>query len=88
MEIEFCLSPVDQNGNVLAQPGIHRYNGSKAFWTRNEIENRLKPTTIWNPNIFTMYGHLKNSEADANFTRLRANFLINQVCLEHCREVA
>src|SRR6478736_975198 len=38
IEIEFCLSPVDQNGNTLAEPGIHRYNGNKASWTREEIE--------------------------------------------------
>jgi len=66
IEIEFCLSPVDQNGNVLAQPGIHRYNGNKTSWTRNEIENQLKPTTIWNPNFFYNVWTLKFGGTDAN----------------------
>ncbi|MBL7875328.1 MAG: PKD domain-containing protein, partial [Cyclobacteriaceae bacterium] len=66
IEIEFCLSPVDQNGNALAQPGIHRYNGNKATWTRNEIENQLKPTTIWNPNFFYNIWTLKFGGIDAN----------------------
>lgn len=53
IEIEFCLSPVDQNGLPMAEPGIHRYNGGKANgWTRDEIENQLKPITIWNANLF------------------------------------
>ncbi len=52
IEIEFCLSPVDQNGNALSEPGIHRYNGNKASWTREEIEGSLKSSTIWNPNLF------------------------------------
>jgi hypothetical protein len=52
IELEFCLSPVDQNGNVLAEPGIHRYNGNRADWTTNQIEETLKFNTTWNPNLF------------------------------------
>ena len=52
IEIEFCLSPVGENGETLAEPGIHRYNGGRADWSRELIENQLKPTTIWNPNLF------------------------------------
>lgn len=52
IEIEFCLSPVDQNGVTLSEPGIHRYNGNKSSWTRDEIEGSLKSSTIWNPNLF------------------------------------
>jgi len=66
IEIEFCLSPVDQNGVVLAEPGVHRYNGGKATWTRNEIENQLKPTTIWNPNFYYNVWTLKFGGTDAN----------------------
>lgn len=66
IEIEFCLSPVDQNGIALAQPGIHRYNGNKATWTRTEIENQLKPTTIWNPNLFFNVWTLKFGGVDSN----------------------
>jgi len=66
IEIEFCLSPVGENGGVLSEPGIHRYNGNKASWSRTEIENQLKPITIWNPNIFYNIWSLKFSTADAN----------------------
>ncbi|HOY49436.1 MAG TPA: M43 family zinc metalloprotease [Chryseolinea sp.] len=52
IEIEFCLSPVDQNGIALSEPGIHRFNGNKSSWTREEIEGGLKSSTIWNPNLF------------------------------------
>jgi PKD repeat protein len=66
IEIEFCLSPLDANGVTLAEPGIHRYNGNKASWTRAEIENQLKPITIWNPNLFYNVWSLKFSTAEAN----------------------
>jgi PKD repeat protein len=52
IEIEFCLASVDPDGNTLAEKGIHRYNGNKASWTRNEIEGTLKPSTIWDPNKY------------------------------------
>ena len=52
VEIEFCLSPVDENGNTMTEPGIDRVNGNSADWSRDQIENQLKPTTIWNPNLF------------------------------------
>jgi PKD repeat protein len=52
VEIEFCLSPVDENGVAMTEPGIDRFNGNRADWSRDQIENQLKPTTIWNPNLF------------------------------------
>ncbi len=52
IEIEFCLSPVGEDGTALDEPGIHRYNGNQADWSRDEIENKLKPSTYWNPNLF------------------------------------
>ena len=52
VEIEFCLSPVDENGGTLTEPGIDRVNGNRADWSRDQIEGQLKPTTIWNPNLF------------------------------------
>ena len=66
IEIEFCLSPVDQNGNPMVEPGIHRYNGGKASWTRSDIESQLKPITIWNPNLFFNVWSLKFGGVDAN----------------------
>jgi PKD repeat protein len=52
IEFEFCLSPIGENGETLPEPGIHRYHGGKVSWTENEIETDLKPSTIWNPNLF------------------------------------
>ena len=66
IEIEFCLSPVNENGGAMVEPGIHRYNGNKANWSRTDIENQLKPTTIWNPNIFYNIWTVKFASSDAN----------------------
>ncbi len=66
IEIEFCLSPVDQNGNTLSEPGIHRYNGNKSSWTREEIEGSLKSSTIWNPNLFYNIWTVKFSGTSSN----------------------
>lgn len=66
IEIEFCLSPVGVNGETLAEPGIHRYNGGRSDWTTDQIENQLKPTTSWNPNIFYNIWTVKFAAANAN----------------------
>lgn len=52
IEVEFCLSPVDENGSPLSEPGIERIKGTRTDWTQDQIDNQLKPTTIWNPNLF------------------------------------
>ncbi len=49
VEIEFALALRDETGNVLAEPGIHRVNGNASFWEQGDIENTLKPQTIWDP---------------------------------------
>jgi PKD repeat protein len=66
IEIEFCLSPVDASGNPMAEPGIHRYNGGQADWSRDEIENKLKPQTFWNPNLFYNIWTVRFAASDAN----------------------
>src|SRR6478609_4419444 len=66
VEIEFCLSPVDENGNVMAEPGIDRYNGGKTSWTQQELEGSLKSTTIWNPNLFYNVWTVKFGGTSAN----------------------
>jgi PKD repeat protein len=66
VEIEFCLSPVDQVGNPMAEPGIHRYRGNQATWTRAQIDGTLKPSTIWNPNQFFNVWTLKFGGEDSN----------------------
>ncbi len=52
IEIEFCLAALDEDGQELEEPGVHRYNGNREAWTRNEIEGILKPATIWDPNQY------------------------------------
>ncbi|MBX2896262.1 MAG: PKD domain-containing protein [Cyclobacteriaceae bacterium] len=66
IELEFCLSPVDLNGNAMSEPGIHRYNGSRADWSRDQIENLLKPATIWNPNLFYNIWTVRFASSDAS----------------------
>lgn len=51
IEIEFCLSSVDNNGSTMSEPGIHRYRGGKATYTMADAES-LKQQTYWNPNLF------------------------------------
>ena len=65
IEIEFCLSPVGENGQLLDEPGIHRYNGGRSDWSRDQIENQLKPTTSWNPNLFFNVWTVKFAASDA-----------------------
>ncbi|WP_020527433.1 T9SS type A sorting domain-containing protein [Flexithrix dorotheae] len=49
MKIEFRPALVDPDGNVLAEPGIHRYNGKKDRWSENSIDNEIKSKTSWDP---------------------------------------
>jgi PKD repeat protein len=66
IEIEFCLSPVNENGVTLAEPGIDRVRGANQIWTRAQIDGSLKPSTIWNPNLFFNVWTLKFGGEDAN----------------------
>ncbi|HEX8061495.1 MAG TPA: M43 family zinc metalloprotease, partial [Cyclobacteriaceae bacterium] len=66
IEVEFCLSPVDQNGKPMAEPGIDRIRGANATWTKEQIEGTLKPQTTWNPNLFFNVWTLKFGGTDAN----------------------
>lgn len=55
-EIEFYLAETDPQGNVLAEPGVHRYNGGRDSWPKgavlNPIDNLIKPVTIWTPEAY------------------------------------
>jgi PKD repeat protein len=66
IEIEFCLSPLDENGKTMAEQGIDRYNGGKSSWVQDEIEGTLKSTTIWNPNLFYNIWTLKFGGASSS----------------------
>lgn len=52
IEIEFCLSRLDNTGKEMAEPGIDRVRGAQTKWARNDIESSLKPSTYWDPNQF------------------------------------
>lgn len=65
IQINFCLSPVSENGTAMAEPGIHRFNGNRADWTQQQVE-QLKPNTIWNANLFFNIWTVKFAAADAN----------------------
>ncbi len=49
IEIEFCLAVLDPQNRSLTENGIHRVRGSRASFTRNQIEGEVKPNTIWDP---------------------------------------
>jgi PKD repeat protein len=69
IEIEFCLSFVDENGQTMEEPGIDRVDGNQADWTRDQIENKLKPNTYWDPNKFFNIWTV-NFANDADHSRL------------------
>jgi len=56
--IEFVPAVVDPAGDSLAEPGIHRYNGGRTFWTQATANGELKPNTSWDPdrylNVWTL----------------------------------
>ncbi|QHT68350.1 PKD domain-containing protein [Rhodocytophaga rosea] len=59
VEIEFALALRDPQGNTLAEPGIHRYKGSRTSWESyggeanpGNTQTELKPKTIWDPNSY------------------------------------
>ena len=47
VQIEFVLAKVDPNGNPTN--GIDRVNLCQAAWSTTDIDNIVKPTTIWDP---------------------------------------
>lgn len=53
VRIEFAPALRDPEGNALAEPGVHRVDGGRTSWTSlDDIEQFLKPQTIWDPNQY------------------------------------
>lgn len=52
MEIEFIPAVVDPNGVALAEPGIHRYQGTATSYSQATMNSTIKPATSWNPNKY------------------------------------
>ena len=54
-EIQFCAALVDEDGNILPEPGINRIDGISIIgvgsepYSVSDFENLIKPTTQWNP---------------------------------------
>ncbi|MDP5082126.1 MAG: zinc metalloprotease [Winogradskyella sp.] len=54
-QIEFYLATLDPEGNMLSEPGIHRYNGGLPVWPTGfftSVDSQLKPATFWDPNRY------------------------------------
>lgn len=49
-QLEFCMAKRTPSG--ASTNGIERINGGKSSWTKTEIENTLKPATIWDRNKY------------------------------------
>ncbi|AFM03881.1 PDK repeat-containing protein [Bernardetia litoralis DSM 6794] len=50
--IEFVLATVDQNGNPLAEVGIHRSKGCLKQWDSATFDTYAKPVTVWDTNNY------------------------------------
>lgn len=48
-KIEFLLALRDENGNSLSESGIHRVDGNQSSWEVEDINDYVKPNTIWDP---------------------------------------
>ena len=60
VEVEFCLASLDPNG--AATNGVNRVNLCESSWSTTDINNIVKPETIWDP---TKYMNMWS----VNFTR-------------------
>jgi hypothetical protein len=50
VELEFCLATVDPQG--VPSSGITRYNGHQDSYSKDDLENVIKPNTIWHPDFY------------------------------------
>jgi hypothetical protein len=60
IQIEFVLAKVDPNGNPTN--GIDRVNMCKASWSETDINETVKPSTIWDPTQYMNMWSLKFSD--------------------------
>ncbi len=66
IEIDFCQARLNPQGQPMAEPGIDRINGGRASWSRNDIENVLKPSSIWDPDKYYNIWVLDFASSDAS----------------------
>lgn len=62
VEIEFILAKVDPNGNPTN--GIDRINSGQSSWYDVEIDETLKPATIWDPAQYMNMWSVKFTSVD------------------------
>lgn len=62
IQIEFVLAKVDPNGNPTN--GIDRVNMCQASWSETDINETVKPSTIWNPAQYMNMWTVKFSDSD------------------------
>jgi|GEM_PF-3460783 len=58
VEVEFVAALTDPQGNLLAEPGIHRYKGPLPAYVLDDVDILVKPATIFDPkrylNVWTV----------------------------------
>lgn len=62
--IEFCLAKQDEFGNPTS--GIERIDGNQADWTKQEVEDFVKPQTVWDRDKYLNIWIVDFGGADAN----------------------
>ena len=62
VEIEFVLAKVDPNGNPTN--GIDRVNMCQSSWSQEQINDIVKPATIWDPNQYMNMWSVKFSDSE------------------------
>lgn len=62
IQIEFVLAKVDPNGNPTN--GIDRVNMCQSSWSETDINETVKPSTIWNPDQYMNMWALKFTRND------------------------
>ncbi|WP_281616381.1 M43 family zinc metalloprotease [Flammeovirga sp. SubArs3] len=52
VKIEFVPALRDEDENILDEPGIHRHNAETSEFVVDDIEDDIKPATIWDPESY------------------------------------
>lgn len=78
IEIEFILAKQDPNGNPTN--GIDRVNMSAASWSNDDIENIVKPNTIWNPEQYLNMWTVNFTDTDLlGYAQFPSNSTLNGI---------
>ena len=62
-QIEFCLASQDEFGSPTT--GIERINGGQPDWAPTDIDDNLKPATIWDRNLYLNLWTVKYDAANS-----------------------